>query len=199
LRKLKACAAFLFLVSITGCLFGGHGIEPKFPTSGKKVAVIPFREDDLFYVESKLGLDMAARVIREIARNAIDMRAVDPKPAYEEYLVYKDPDKVEWDKVAAKLKADYVLIGHIRRFRARDPKRDVNLFRGEMIIEITVMRADNSIAAMETIVAKHPSGKFITPVLDNINTTEEDVLERLRQLAADKIGKLFYSHEPSQD
>jgi hypothetical protein len=51
---------------------------------------------------------------------------------------------------------------------------------------------------METIAARHPSGKFSAPILAGMDTSEEDILERLRQIAADKIGKLFYPHEPDQ-
>jgi hypothetical protein len=199
LAKSIVLAVLLSLTGVSGCIFGGGGgIEPKIPTSGKKIAVIPFRENDLYYFESTLGIEMAFAVSQILLREADDMTLVNSQPA-QALTRDKNPDKIEWDKVAEELGVDYVLTGHITLFRARDPKRHVNCYRGEMVVQLMIWRPDKSIALMETVTATHPSGRFSLPVLDMLSTTEEEVLNKLKARTAGKIAKLFYPHEPDED
>jgi hypothetical protein len=184
----------LAVACVSGCIIGGHDVEPRIPTFGKKIAVIPFREKDLYYYESRVGMQMATLVTQVIVKEAFDMKVVNPAPS-EPLVRDRDPDKIDWGGIAKKLKADYVLTGHIVLFRAKDPRKDVGFFRGEMVIQIKVWRADNTIAMMETVKAKHPSDRFDVPVVVEMDATEEEILGRLKAQTAIKIGKFFYAHD----
>ena len=178
----------------SGCILGGHDVEPRIPTFNKKIAIIPFREKDLYYFESKVGMQMATLVTQIIVKEAFDMKVVNPAPS-EALVRDKNPEKINWGEVAKKLKADYVLTGHIVVFRAKDPRRDVGFYRGEMAIQVKVWRADNTIALMETVKAKHPSDRFDVPVVVEMDASEDEILGRLKAQAAIKIGKFFYAHD----
>lgn len=184
----------LLAVCVSGCIIGGHDVEPRIPTFGKKIAIIPFREKDLYYCESRLGMQMATLVTQIIVKEAFDMKVVNPAPC-EPLLKDRDPDKIDWSEIAKKLKADYVLTGHITTFRSKDPRKDVGFYRGEMVIQVKVWCPDNTIALMETVRAKHPSDRFDVPVIVEMDSSEEEVLGRLKAQAAVKIAKFFYAHD----
>jgi hypothetical protein len=179
---------------VSGCIFGGHDVEPRIPTFGKKIAVIPFRENNLYYYESGLGIQMATLVTQLIVKEAFDMKVVNPGPS-EPLVRDRDPDKIDWGEIAKKLKADYVLTGHITLFRSKDPRKDVGFYRGEMVIQVKAWRPDNTIALMETVRAKHPSDRFDMPVVVEMDSSEEEVLGRLKVQAAIEIAKFFYAHD----
>jgi hypothetical protein len=188
------CSALFLAACISGCLFGGHDVEPRIPTFGKKIVVVPFREDNSYYFESTLGRGMASLVTQIIVKEAFDMKVLNPVPA-ESLVKDKNPDKIDWGEIAKRLKADYVLTGHITRFRAKDPKKDVGFYRGEMVIQVKVWRPDNTMAIMETVRARHPSDRFGMPVVPEMDATEDEVLGRLKAQAAIKIAKFFYAHD----
>lgn len=172
-------------------------MEARIRTEGKKIAVIPFRrqDEDLYFLESKVGDEISVVVAQLIMKEAINTKVADPTPAFD-MVRDKNPETIKWGDVAKKLKADYVIVGNILVYRARDPKRHVNCYRGEMAVQVTVWDADNAMVLMETVATEYPSGKFRAPVLDTFSTTEAEVLARLRARAALWIARLFYDHTP---
>ncbi len=194
MKCISISSALLLALCVSGCLFGGHDVEPRIPTFGKKIVVIPFREENLYYYESRVGMQMSTLVTQIIVKEAFDMKVLDPMPS-EPLLRNKDPEKINWGEIAKKLKADYVLTGNITLFRAKDPRKDVGFYRGEMVIQVKVWRPDNTIAMMETVRAKHPSDRFDMPVVVEMDATEAEILGRLKAQAAMKIAKFFYAHD----
>jgi len=197
LRRLRFLA-LLTGVFISGCsLFGGHAVEARIPTAGKKLSLIPFREKDLYYLESAAGAEMAALVQQVILKEAPEVRIVDSTPALQ-MLQDKNPDSINWGAVAKKLKVDYIVIGNILTYRAKDPK-DRGCYRGRMVVQVTVMRPDNSIALTETVSVSHPSGRFSAPVISPLDSSEKEILTRLQVKMAKAIGKFFYAYTPEED
>lgn len=194
-------AVILALVVFSGCIFGGgHDIEARVRTEGKKIAVIPFRRQDeeLYFLESKVGDKISVVVAQLIMKEAINTKVADPTPAFD-MVRDKNPEKIKWGEVAKKLEADYVIVGNILTYRARDPKRHVNCYRGEMAVQVTVWDQDNAMVLMETATAEYPSGKYSAPVVDIFSTTEEEVLARLRAKTALRIARFFFDHTPSKE
>lgn len=197
-RLLKFLSLLAIVFIVAGCAFGGHDIEARVSADFKKLAVVPFREKDLYFLESKHGADVAGLVVSLILKNALDSSMVDPKPAFDMIRDVR-PEKINWGDVATVLNVDYIVIGTIGTFRSRDPVKDVNCFRGEMTVDVSVWKPDNSMVLRETVKARHPSDKFSAPVISVFDTSEEEVLGRLKWNMAMKISKFFYPHSPDDD
>ena len=193
----KALVGFLVaLVFVSGCIIGGgHEIEARVNADNKKLAVIPFREKDLYFLESKHGADVAGLVVSAILKNALNPKIVDPKKAFD-MIRDVNPEKINWGDVATVLEVDYLVVGSIGTFRARDPKRDVNCYRGEMRMDLEVWCPDNTFVLKEKVSAKHPSDRFDVPVLSTFDTTEEEVLGRLKWNIAKSIARFFFAYAP---
>ena len=199
MTRLAIIAITTAVLCLSSCsLFGGHEMDARLPTEGKKISVVPFREKDLYFLESKVGAQVAGLVTQILLKETVDTRLVDPKPAFD-LMRDKNPDKIEWGSVAKALDVDYVVVGNILLFRSRDPKRDVNCYRGEVAVQVTVWRPDNSLALTETATARYPSGKFSAPVASFFDTTEEKVLNHLKAKAALEIARFFFPYSPSDD
>jgi predicted nucleic acid-binding protein len=186
------------LLVFSGCIFGGHEFEPVVPTANKKIAVIPFMEQDRYYTESAAGNEIAELVVQLLLKNATDMKLVDWRKA-QDLILDENPGDIAWDEVAKKLGADYVVTGNIQLLRARDPKRDVNFCKGEMVMQVTVWTPENTMAICETVTAKYPSGRYNAPVVLPFDMEEDEVLGRLKAEAGLKIARFFYPYTPAED
>lgn len=199
MNRTGICILLLVFSVASGCfLGGGHEVEARVPTEGKKISVVPFREKDLYFLESKVGAQVAGLVAQVILKDGFDAKIFDPSPAFD-LIKDKNPRTIDWGEVAKKLKVDYIIVGNILEYRARDPVRDVNCYRGQMAVEVTVWRPDKSMALAETVTAVHPSGRFSAEVISPFDTTEEQVLGHLQAKTALKIARLFFPHTPEDN
>lgn len=193
------CMVLFIGVCVSGCsLFGGRMVKPRVPTYNKKITVVPFREKDLYYLESTVGAEMVELIAGILVNEAANMKVISPMPAFN-LIRDKNPASIDWRAVAKELGVDYVLTGNIRTYQSRDPRRDVACYRGTMAIHVKVYEPGGSIALTEFVRADYPSGTFSPSHISVLDTTDEEVLARLRLKAASKIAKFFYAHAPEED
>jgi hypothetical protein len=188
--------ALTILLLGSGCIFAGHDVDARVSCDGKKIAIIPFREQDLYFLESPAGAEVAGLVAQIIMKEALDVKLVNPSPAFKDFLQDKNPDAIEWGKMAEKLKVDFLLAGHIKVFRSRDPKKDINCYRGVIKVDVVVYCPDNTMKLVDSVIARYPSGRFSAPVMSLFEVEEEEVLNRLKAKAALEIARFFFPYSP---
>jgi TolB-like protein len=188
---------FVLVFFLAGCATGGT-VEPSFETAGKKIVFVPFRERDLYCFESRLGMQVSALLATVVSKMSEELKVVDVAPAAA-LIEGKDPDKIDWQEVGRTTGADYVVLGFIKILRARDPL-DVNCYKGVFEAEIAVIQTATGEEVMgEDISVTYPSGRFEQEFLSVLETTEDKVLEKVKEHGVKKMAEFFYPHPPPDE
>jgi hypothetical protein len=195
-ENLSVC--FLFLLVLAGCATGDM-IEPPFDTVGKKIVFVPFRERDLYHFESALGMEISALLASVVSKKSEELRVVDIAPAAP-LIRSKEPGAIDWQEVGRAAGADYVVLGFIKTLRAKDPQLHVNCYKGVFQAEIAVIQtATGTEVAKEDISVTYPSGKFGQEFLSVLETTEAEVIQKVKEQGVRKMAEFFYPHPPPED
>jgi hypothetical protein len=191
-----AVASLIFLV-FAGCVTD-RMIEPSFDTVDKKIVFVPFCERDLYYFESAEGMRISALLAAVVSRKSDDLKVVDVAPAAP-LIKGKNPDTINWQEVGKAVGADYVVLGFIKTLRAKDSLH-VNCYKGVFNAEITVIQTATGKEVMrEDVFATYPSGRFQQEVLSVVETTEDEVLQKVKERGVAKMAEFFYPHPPPEE
>jgi TolB-like protein len=191
-------ASLLFLTVLAGCGLTGNMIEPPFDTGGKKIVFVPFRERDLYYFESGLGMEISALLAHLVRSKSNELKVVDIAPA-EALIKGRDPDAIDWQEVGRATGADYIVLGFIKTLRAKDPEF-VNCYKGRFYAQIALIQAATGAELMrEDVTTSYPSDNFAQPFLSVVETTEDEVLQKVKERGVIKMAELFYPHPPPEE
>jgi hypothetical protein len=190
--------SLLFLTVLAGCGLTENMIEPPFGTAGKKIVFVPFCEPDLYYFESKRGMEISALLAHLVQSKSNELKVVDIAPAIA-LIRGKDPDAIDWQEVGRATGADYIVLGFVKTLRAKDPEY-VNCYKGRFHAQIALIQTATGAELMrEDVAVSYPSGSFAQPVLSVLETTEDEVLQKVKERGVMKMAEFFYPHPPSEE
>jgi hypothetical protein len=188
---------FVLVFFLVGCATGNM-VEPSFDTVGKKIVFVPFRERDLYYFESEVGMKISALLASVVSKMSEELKVVDVVPAAA-LIRGKDANTIDWQEVGRATGADYAVLGFIKTLRAKDPLH-VNCYKGVFEAEIAVIQTATAEEVMEEDVSvTHPSGRFEQEFLSVVETTEDKVLEKVKERGVKKMAEFFYPHPPPDE
>lgn len=194
--------AFLILplMALTGCFMTGRTIEARVPMAGKRLLIIPFAQGERLEFDSRIGRELAEKVGTLVSREGPKKSAVVDSREAERLLPAVRNRNTDWRKLAAALKADYLLLGEIRDYRLRD-KGALTSWRGTMVLDYRVV----DVAKGSTVISV-PGRTFHFPedhsaINADFNYGADAFADRdgialgLVEAAAESLAWEFYDHK----
>lgn len=199
-RVCRAFVGMLLLSVVCGCADSGDNvvgppcltvIEREVNTDGHTVVIIPFKDDNYPYFESRNGSDLSERVAGQMRRHLSKTRFVSALPIRKKF----DSAQIEnmgVDELGKAVRADRVLVGNIREFTAQEPKT-VGILRGTCRIDLVLFDAPKKQSIWRQSFKIHYPERGVG--IPSTDTTPEKIREELLKLTSDTIAKKFYTYK----
>ena len=198
----RLCQAFvgLLLSVICGCADNGQNVagnprlvvvKREVNTDGHTVVIIPFKDDNYPYFESRDGSELSERVAGQMRRHLSRTRFVSALPISKKFDSTQI-ENMEVDELGKAVRADRVLVGNLREFSTSEPGT-IGILRGTCRIDLVLFDAPKKQSIWKQSFKIHYPERGVG--IPSIDTTPEKIREELLKLVSDTIAKKFYTHK----
>jgi hypothetical protein len=178
-------------------------IEPVIPVEGRRMVIIPMRDELHFHYDSEIGTRLAHLVTDTLeAKHKEDSDCVDVVP-YEHLIAALrdvDPRDLSFADVGRRTKADLVLVGNVSRFETH-LKGDIGFTRGAAKVDLVILETAHPERPLlrTSVSATFPPENYSQwGGFSGDEGGENEVREGLVALLRQRIAELFYAHEPEE-
>lgn len=178
--------ALLGVMGVTGC--AGEVIAV-IDISGKKLAVIPFKDKIYPVGPSVEAIELSRAITSDIMEENLDDIDVIPSRVVEKFFGDRDVGKMSPQEIGESLGVDYVLFGDLHEFSASG--NIIGLEQGILRCRITVQDIGNG-----AVVYDEDGIRVQYPTQPVMGLAEEAIRTGLIGRAGNRIGRRFYTHEP---
>lgn len=188
------------LVPTAGCM-GDNIVDPAMPIEDHRLLVLPFRDPLFDRYDSRVGIALAQQLSTVLqARHNNDTDDAIETVAFNAFtnaVRDVDPRTLSHAQLAARVKADRVLVGELTTYSTRN-KTDIAILRGKATVRLDVLdgKTEATLFSHEFSVAYPPDDLYSMGMVPTTEGGEAQIERGLVREIARSVADLFSYHEP---